>query len=85
MDEQYKEELERKKKRKKIIITVAVGVAFVLAVFTGFSIKYGFNYVIDTIIGNHSKELLEGEWVTSDYGVPPITISTPEVLKRISS
>jgi hypothetical protein len=29
-------------------------------------------------------ELLEGNWVTSDYGVPPITISTPEVLKRIS-
>jgi hypothetical protein len=83
LDEQYKEEIERKKKRKKIIITAAVGVAFILAVFTGFSIKYGFNYVVDTIIGNHSKELLEGEWVTSDYGVPPITISTPEVLKRI--
>ncbi|GGK14219.1 hypothetical protein GCM10007962_05590 [Yeosuana aromativorans] len=83
LDEQYKEEIERKKKRKKIIITAAVGVAFILTVFTGFSIKYGFNYVVDTIIGNHSKELLEGEWVTSDYGVPPITISTPEVLKRI--
>jgi len=38
--------------------------------------------VKDTIVGHESKELLEGYWVTSDYGVPPITISTPKVLKR---
>jgi len=25
----------------------------------------------------------KGDWVTSDYGVPPITIATPKVLKRI--
>ena len=81
--EQYREEQEKKKKRKKIIITSAVAVGFILVIFTGFSLKYGFNYVVDTIIGNQSKELLEGDWVTSDYGVPPITISTPQVLKRL--
>ncbi len=85
LSEQYREEQERKKKRKKIILSIAVGVCFLIAIFTGFSIKYGVNYVVDTIIGNHSKELLEGDWVTSDYGVPPITISTPEVLKRMLS
>jgi len=36
----------------------------------------------DTIVGHDSKELLEGEWVISEYGFPPITISTPKVLKR---
>lgn len=84
LDEKYREELERKEKRKKIIITVAVCVFLLMATFVGFGIKYGFSYVKDTIIGNNSLELLEGEWVTSDYGVPPITISTPKVLKRIS-
>ena len=49
-----------------------------------FSLKYGFDYVKDTIIGHDSKELLETKnWVTSDYGAPPITITTPKVLRRL--
>jgi len=83
LDEQYREEQERKKKRKKTWLTVGISVFLLLATITGFSLKYGFDYVKDTIIGHESKELLEGEWVTSQYGVPPITISTPRVLKRM--
>tara|TARA_R110002050_G_scaffold157464_1_gene286066 strand:- start:12847 stop:14508 length:1662 start_codon:yes stop_codon:yes gene_type:complete len=82
LDEQYREELERKKKRRKIIITVVIGVFLLIATFVGLSLKYGFNYVKDTIIGHDSIELLEGDWVNSQYGVPPVTISTPKVLKR---
>lgn len=83
LDEQYREAQERKKKRKKIWLTVGISIFLLLATFTAFSVKYGFSYVKDTIIGHESKELLEGDWVTSDYGVPPITIATPKVLKRI--
>ncbi|WP_242203112.1 BatD family protein [Aestuariivivens insulae] len=83
LDEKYREELASKKKRRKIIITVVVGVLLLIMTLVGFSLKYGFNYVKDTIIGHDSKELLEGEWVTSQYGVPPVTITTPKVLKRI--
>jgi hypothetical protein len=82
LDEKYREELERKKKRKKIWLTVGISVFLLLATLTGLSIKYGFNYVKDTIIGHDSKELLEGDWVSSQYGFPPITISTPKVLAR---
>ena len=82
LDQQYKEAQERKKKRKKIIITSAICVLLVIATLAAFSVKYGFTYVKDTILGHESKELLEGDWVTSDYGFPPITISTPKVLKR---
>ncbi|WP_445737446.1 BatD family protein [Mariniflexile sp.] len=82
LDEKYRGELERKKKRKKIIITVLISVFLLVATFVGFSIKYGFGYVKDTLIGHDSIELLEGEWVTSAYGFPPVTVSTPKVLKR---
>jgi len=82
LDQQYREEQERKKKRNKIFLTVGISLFLLIATFIGFSIKYGFNYVKDTIIGHDTKELLEGEWVTSGYGVPPITITTPKVLKR---
>ncbi len=85
LDQQYKEEQERKKKRRKIIITAVVALFLIMATFVGFSLKYGFDYVKDTIIGNDSKELLEGDWVSSDYGIPPIYISTPAVLERVES
>lgn len=84
LDQQYKEEQERKKKRRKIIVTIAISVFLLIATFVGFGIKYGFEYVKDTIIGHESKELLEGEWVESAYGFPPVWIETPKVLKRVS-
>ena len=84
-DEKYRQELERKKKRNKIILTIALSLFLIVSTFIGFSIKYGFTYVKDTIIGNDSKELLEGNWITSEYGFPPVYISTPEVLKRIDT
>ena len=85
LDKQYKEEQERKRKRRKIIITVAISVFLLLATITGLVIKYGYDYVKDTVVGNDSKELLEGDWVNSAYGIPPVYISTPEVLQRVDS
>ena len=82
LDEKYREEQEQKRKRKKIWLTVGISIFLLLATLTGLSIKYGFDLVKDTIIGHDSKELLEGDWVRSEYGFPPITISTPKVLKR---
>ena len=82
LDKQYKEEQEHKKKRRKITATVAISVLLIIAIFIGFGLKYGFGYVKDSIVGHESKELLEGDWVYSEYGVPPISISTPRVLQR---
>ncbi|MFB9055133.1 hypothetical protein ACFFU9_00110 [Mariniflexile ostreae] len=83
LDEKYREDQERKTKRRKIILTVAVAILLLIGVGVGFSIKYGFNYVKDTVLGHESKALLEGTWVSSDYGVPPVSIRTPKVLKRM--
>ena len=82
LDQKYKEALALKRKRKKQVVTVALIFGLCVLTYIGFGVKYGFTYVNDSIIGVESKQLLEGEWVTSDYGVPPITISTPKVLKR---
>ncbi len=85
LDNQYKEEREQKKKRRKVILTVAISIFLIIATFVGFGIKYGFGFVKDSIIGHESKELLEGEWIESAYGFPPVYIETPKVLKRIDS
>ena len=85
LDKQYKEAQERKKKRRKVILTVAISLFLIIATIVGFGIKYGFGYVKDSIIGHESKELLEGNWVESAYGFPPVWIETPRVLKRVDS
>ena len=85
LDQKYKEEQELKKKRKKVWITVAISIFLIVATFVGFGVKYGFGYVKDTIIGHESKELLEGDWVESAYGFPPVWIETPIVLKRVDA
>ena len=82
LDEQYRQAQERKKKRLKLVLTASIVLALLIVTYAGFGIKYGFTYVNDTLLGHDGKELLEGTWVTSDYGFPPVTISTPEVLKR---
>ena len=80
--EEYLEEVERKKQKKKIII-VAVTAVLVLLFSTAAAIGYyGFGYVKDTVLGHPTKDLLEGEWVQSDYGFPPVSLQTPKVLLR---
>jgi hypothetical protein len=79
--EQLKKEL-RKQKNKRIVIAV-VSVFMVLFVTASFFIvTKGFDYVKDNIMGHPSKELLEGEWITSEYGNPSVRVNTPKVLIR---
>ena len=82
LNEEYLEELAKKKQRKRIWIAAAT---FAGLIFFGsaFSLAYfGYKKVKDTVFGYPTKELLENEWVTSTYGFPPVEIQTPEVLVR---
>lgn len=82
LTEEYLEELARKKQRKRIYWAAAI-FAGIIVFATSFSIAYyGFKQVRDTVFGYPTKELLEGEWVASSYGFPPIEIETPDVLVR---
>jgi len=78
----YQEALLLRIKRKRWVFA-GVSVAALLVLALGVSvIYYGFENVRDTVVRNPSKLLLEGEWVSSSYGYPPIDLSAPEVLIR---
>jgi hypothetical protein len=83
---QHQIQLQLKKKRAKRIRTAIVSVVLLVVVVTGFFVATrGFGYVIDTVFGRETKELLEGEWVKSEYGNPGILIETPQVLQRVDA
>jgi hypothetical protein len=73
----------KQKRKKRLAITIAVVLFLVLSSALYIVATKGFDYLKDSIIGHPTKELLEGEWVTSQYGNPAISISTPKVLKRM--
>jgi hypothetical protein len=80
--EQLKREL-KKRRNKRILITVVSVFMLLFTTTTYFIMTKGLDYVIDNVFGNSSKELLEGEWIKSEYGNPSVRVETPKVLKRI--
>jgi hypothetical protein len=72
----------KKKRNKRIALTIVSVFALLFLTTTFFIVTKGFDFVKDNVLGHPSKELLEGEWVLSDYGNPNVTIETPKVLKR---
>ena len=83
--QEYQEEIARKRRKKNIVKLSAAAALVLLAITAGFTAYYGPRYVWDTVTSNPSKKLLEGEWVKSTYGYPPILVETPEVLVRQTS
>lgn len=76
-------EMQRKakeKKRKRIIIGASIAGVVVILITLMFTV--GMGYLKDNVIGHPTKELLQGEWVKSQYGNPPVVIETPRVLMR---
>lgn len=83
-DENYRREKLLKRRKKRIIAVVGGIVMLVIVVAVILVNTRGFNFVKDSVFGNETKELLEGDWIKSDYGTPSVTITTPEVLVRKS-
>jgi hypothetical protein len=73
----------RKKRAQRIVVAVLSVFLLLSAVTIYFMATRGYNYVVDNVFGHPTKELLEGEWVKSEYGNPGVIIETPKVLKRI--
>ncbi|MET7028597.1 hypothetical protein ABXZ32_04280 [Sediminicola luteus] len=81
-DEEYLEELSRKKQKKKWLMAGAITVGVVFLSTLVAVAYYGWKPVKDTVMGHPTKELLEGDWLNSTYGYPPISLETPSVLIR---
>ncbi len=81
-DEAYLEELARKQRRKRIYTAAAIFAGIVVLGLGASVAVFGFKDVKDTVLRHPTKALLEGEWVQSSYGYPPIDIETPQVLVR---
>lgn len=81
-DEAYQASLSRKRKRKLYATAIAGIIAIILTSTTIAIVIKGYDEVRDLIFGNHTRELVEGTWITSEYGVPSMVISTPKTLKR---
>ena len=88
-NEQQKEldRLKKLKKQKRVRIITTIGIVLgMLLLFLGALIYIkGFDYVKDNFIGHPTKDLVEGEWVFSEYGNPGVKIETPKVLKRMDA
>lgn len=87
LNEAQRQKVIQQKLRKKKITRIVVAVAVVFILLFGTAIFFiatrGFDFVKDNVLGHPTKDLVEGEWVTSEYGNPGIKIETPKVLKRI--
>ena len=81
-NEIQKKKLLQKQKRNRIVITIGAVMFLLVATTLFFVATKGFDYVKDNLIGHPTKDLLEGEWVSSEYGNPSVYIETPKVLKR---
>ncbi|MBC7606208.1 MAG: hypothetical protein H7199_04530 [Burkholderiales bacterium] len=75
----------RKKRKTRIATAVGSVLGLLIGLFVFLVITKGFDYVKDNILGHPTKELLEGDWVSSQYGDPQIQIDTPKVLQRIDN
>ncbi|MBT8321032.1 MAG: hypothetical protein KJO90_05115, partial [Eudoraea sp.] len=80
--EEYLLEIARQKKKKKRIQYGIAALIVVLLALGSMAIYLGPQTFWDTISGNPTKKLLEKEWVASTYGIPPISLESPEVLLR---
>ena len=78
----YRAAAERRRKRK-LWLSGAGGVLAIilLAIGIGIAIK-GFSEVKDFVIGNATRELTETQWITSEYGVPTMILSSPQAVTR---
>ena len=84
-DAKYQRMVARKKYLRKVLIGLAVGVLALITAVIVFVVIKGWDNVKDAIVGNKLRDACEQTWLQSDYGIPPITMSTPAILVRQDS
>ena len=81
-NELYAQEQRRRRRNKRIIYGTATGMLAIIITAVVLASTYGWDYLKDNIIGHPTKDLVEGQWYRSEYGIPAVIMETPVVLKR---
>lgn len=77
------EELLRKQKQKQILKWILGSILFIsISLVTSLILIFGYYPVRDTLLGYPTKKLINNNWYNSEYGSPPIKLSTPKILER---
>ena len=79
---EYQKQLHKKKQQKRIKWGLGVFLGALILGFLCAGLYFGFTTVKDTILRHPSKLLMEGRWISSEYGAPGISLETPKVLSR---
>ena len=80
--EEYQLLLAKKRRKKQLQWGLGSLGIFIILSFGIAVLEYGYYPVQDTLLGYPTIKLKNKEWITSQYGTPPVKISTPEVLRR---
>jgi len=75
----------KKQRRVRIITTIGIVLGMLMLFVLGLIYFKGFDYVKDNFLGHPTKDLVEGQWIYSEYGNPGVRVETPKVLKRIDA
>jgi hypothetical protein len=81
-DARYRRKQEIKKRTRNLLIGIAAGVV-ALGIAAGiWGYLSGFDNVKDKVFGNSQRALTEQTWLTSEYGMPPVQLNSPDILVR---
>lgn len=81
-DARYRRKQEIKKRTRNILIGVGIGILTLVIAMGIWSYVIGFDNVKDKVFGNAQRDLTEQTWLTSDYGMPPVQLNSPDILVR---
>lgn len=76
------EALAKRKQKAKRVGQALTALAVLLVVVSTYVAYVGPLEAKDQIFGNAMRDLKEGPWYTSEYGVPAVILETPEILMR---
>ncbi|MDC6353040.1 MULTISPECIES: hypothetical protein [unclassified Robiginitalea] len=80
--EEYRQEILSQRRRKRLRVGLATAAGILVVGLVSALAYFGPGNVREAVFGTPTKSLLEGEWIASSYGYPPILLETPEVLYR---
>lgn len=85
LNELLKEKMLKKRKKRRVVLAAAA-VLMLLFISTSVLVAIkGRDFLRETLLGYPTKELAEGDWITSAYGSPQIQIESPKILTRIDA